>query len=106
MIFEMKKLKTITSHTGLSRWLAETSEPIAYAPRCVTEHIPSPYRYSPSVPVYLWRDKRVVWFEVAHKRYCVYEAPPLEVLYAIEDNAIKHHITGVAPWPSASNVTL
>lgn len=72
----MQKIKTMASHTGLARWLAEISdEPIGFLPRCVTATIPSPYRYSPVVAVYDWNGKKVVWFEVAHKRYQVFEVP-------------------------------
>ena len=87
----MKRLKTITSHSGLARWLAEVSdEPVSYAPRCVTAAIPSPYRYSPVAPVYLWRDRPVVWFEVAHKRYQIFEAP--ELTFTSERAATDYHI--------------
>ena len=44
----MKKLKTITSHSGLARWLAETDETGLVIRREKVAHIPSPYRYSPT----------------------------------------------------------
>lgn len=82
----LKPLKTMTSHVGLARWLAEVSdEPVAYAPRIEMAEVPSPYRYSPIIPVYEWNGMRVVWFEVAHKRYQVFPAP--EVTYATESEA-------------------
>jgi hypothetical protein len=93
----MKKLKTITSHSGLARWLAEVSEPVAYAPRCVTQEIQSPYRYSPSVNVHVWNGKRVVWFEVAHKRYQVFEAPSLT--FSSDKDATDYHIANGPKGP-------
>lgn len=90
----MKKLKTITSYTGLYRWLAEIPEdPVSYAPRCVTAAIPSPYRYSPSVAVYLWNGKQVVYFEVSHRRYEVFEAPTLT--FATDAEATEYHIKSI-----------
>jgi hypothetical protein len=68
-----KKLRTIRSHSGLARFIAECSEePVAYAPRCETDSIPSPYRYSSVTAVYEWNGRHVVWFETAHRRFEVY----------------------------------
>ena len=98
----MKKLKTITSHTGLSGAGLGTrrSGSIGFAPRCVTAAIPSPYRYSPSIAVQLWKDKPVVWFEVAHKRYQVFEAP--DVIYPTDEEATRHHLAE-ASWPDGGS---
>ena len=97
----MKKLKTINSHSGLARWLAEVDQKaLGFAPRSVTKHIPSPYRYSPSVEVLSWKGKPVVWFEVAHKRYQVFEAP--DVIYPTDEEATRHHLAE-ASWPDGGS---
>ena len=73
----LKKIKTITSYSGLARWLAEheTDEPIAFLMREQVAHIPSPYAYSPVKGIYRWRGKDVIWFETRHKHYEVFEVP-------------------------------
>lgn len=72
----MKRIKTITSYTGLARWLAEVSdEPVTHLMREQVAHIPSPYAYSPTVLVWDWNGRNVVYFETRHKRYEVFEVP-------------------------------
>jgi hypothetical protein len=69
-----KRIKVITSHAGLARFLAECDEPpidAAFIP--TPRDIPSPYAHSPSTFVYLWGDLRVFWKEISHKRYEVYQ---------------------------------
>ena len=89
----MKRLKTITSHAGYARWLAETSEqPISWIARCDTTSIPSPYAYSPSTGVYRWNDHDVVSFEVRHKRYEIYEVPAGIQRFATDELATDRHI--------------
>jgi len=72
----MNKIKTIRSHAGLARWLAEVSEePIGWIPRKAVADIPSPYAYSPTKPVWKWGEKFVIWFETRHRYYEVFELP-------------------------------
>ena len=72
----MKKLKTMNSHAGLARWLAEVSEePVAYVPRKAFASVPSPYAYSSTKAVFRWNGKEVVWFETRHRHYEVFEVP-------------------------------
>jgi hypothetical protein len=77
----MKRLKVINSHSGLARWLAETSgDAIGYLPRKSAADIASPYRYSPIIAVQDWNGRRVAWFETRHKRYEIFEIPANTVL--------------------------
>ena len=89
----MTKIKTITSHTGLSRWLAETSEdPVAWLARAQCANIPSPYAYSPSKAIIEWKGKQVVYFEVSHKRYEIFEVPAGMLRFKTDDEATDWHI--------------
>lgn len=88
----LKRIKTITSHSGLARFLAETVETPNYLARVQTLHIPSPYRYSPTVDVLRWRGKDVAWFETRHRRYEVYEIKG-ERCFLSEDDATAYHIS-------------
>lgn len=85
----MKRIKTINSHTGLARFLAEVESredgERVFLAREHTKHIPSPYRYSPSTSVYRWNGKNVVWFETRHKRYEVFEVPASLPLLTAEE---------------------
>lgn len=66
------RIKTITSHAGYARWLAEVrEEPVREIPRI--KEIPSPYASSPTDTVLRWGTKDVVVREVRHKRYEVFE---------------------------------
>jgi hypothetical protein len=70
----MKRIKRITSHVGLSRYLSyveSTGKVILRVPS-----IPSPYAYSPDHQVY--RDEQgrnVIVVETAHKQYDVFAVP-------------------------------
>lgn len=70
----MKRIKRITSHVGLSRYLSyveSTGKVIIRVPS-----IPSPYAYAPDHQVY--RDEQgrnVIVVETAHKVYDVFEVP-------------------------------
>jgi hypothetical protein len=89
----MNRIKTITSHVGLGRWLSETNEtPIGYLARCQCEHIPSPYAYSPSVRILDWNGRPCVYFEVRHKRYEVYEVPQELLRFKNDDDACNWHL--------------
>lgn len=89
----MKRIKTITSHVGLSRWLGETAdEPIAWLARVQVEDIPSPYVYSPSVQILDWNGKPVIYFETRHKRYEVFEVPANLLRFKTDDAATDWHV--------------
>ena len=88
----LKKVKTITSHSGLARWLAETDETSLYLARAQVKEIPSPYAYSPVKSIELWKGKLVVWFETRHKRYEVFEVPPEMLKFTDREQAVEYHI--------------
>lgn len=72
----ISKLKTITSHVGVSRFFDECTgrhgdRPIGCIPR--RDDVPSPYAYSPTWYVYDWHGVPVILREVSHKRYVVYQ---------------------------------
>lgn len=65
------RVKRITSHTGISRFLAECQQ-VGFIPR--DRSIPSPYAYSPTHTVYRDSRERCVFIvETMHKRYDVFE---------------------------------
>lgn len=69
----MTPIRTIRSHAGLARWLAELSEePIGEIAR---PDIPSPYHFSHTVNVWDWNGKAVFWRETSHKVYRIYGVP-------------------------------
>ena len=82
----LKRIKVITSHIGLSRWL-DDARFIGYIPRHF--EIPSPYSYSPVETVYLWQDKQVIKKEVFHKRFEIFEIPKSEPIFVEEEQAMK-----------------
>jgi hypothetical protein len=89
----LKRLKTITSHTGHARWLAETSDdPTGYLARVQVEEIPSPYCYSASVAIHEWNGRQVVCFETRHKRYEVFEVPAELLRFKTDDEATDWHV--------------
>jgi hypothetical protein len=89
----LTKIKTITSHVGLQRWLLELSEdPVAWLARVQVEEIPSPYAYSPSKAIYDWNGRKVVWFETRHKRYEVFEVPATLLRFKTDAEATDWHI--------------
>lgn len=68
------KVKTITSHAGHARFLAECSEePLGYIP--TPWEIPSPYAYSASTVVWLHYPtaRRIFIKESTHRHYTVYQ---------------------------------
>jgi hypothetical protein len=72
----MKKVKTISSHVGVFRYLRECySRHVGYIPR--QREIRSPYAWGPTHII--WKHKttgRYVFIvETSHKRYEVYETP-------------------------------
>ena len=74
----LAELKTIRSHVGFGRFLAECAqEPLGEIPR--QPEIPSPYAYSPTWEVWDWKGRPVVIVETAHKTYRIFEVPAAEV---------------------------
>lgn len=89
----MKRLKTITSYSGLARWLAETAdETVAWIARVQVEEIPSPYAYSPTKAILDWNGKQVIYFETSHKRYEVFEVPANLLRFKTDAEATDWHI--------------
>jgi hypothetical protein len=89
----LTRIATIRSHAGLARFIATLSdEPVAYLARVQVEEIPSPYRYSPVVAVYVRGEERVVWFETAHRRYEVFRVAPELLSFATEEEATEWHV--------------
>jgi hypothetical protein len=94
----MERIKVITSHAGLARWLAETSEePIGFLARADVADIPSPYAYSPTKAIYDWNGRAVVWFETKHKRYEVFAVPAELRRFATDEEATEAHIEATKP---------
>lgn len=82
-------IKTIRSHTGVARFLAELdgeAEIAAYIPRI--EEIPSPYAYAPTWPVYLQGGRHVFFRETSHKVYDVFEVPAGTALVDADGEAV------------------
>ena len=72
--FGPARIKRITSHSGISRYLSYVESTGLVINRLAT--IPSPYAYSPTHQVY--RDEQgrdVIVVETAHKRYDVFQVP-------------------------------
>jgi hypothetical protein len=89
----LKRIRTITSHRGLARWLAELSEePVAYLARVQTEPIASPYAYSPSVALWDWNGLTVCWFETAHRHYEIFEVSKELLRFKSDADATDWHI--------------
>jgi hypothetical protein len=98
----MQKIKTIRSHVGVARWLAGerggaavSEEPVGYLARAQVADIPSPYSYSPSVPIWQWGHRPVVWFETSHKHYEVFLVPSAMPRYATDEDATAAHLDQV-----------
>lgn len=91
----LTKIKTITSHVGLARFLAEIDGGYCgYLPRSVVAHIPSPYAYSPTKVLYRWNNRIVTWFETRHKHYEVFAVTD-ECIYSNEQDAEDIHIASL-----------
>jgi hypothetical protein len=87
-----KKIKTINSHAGLARYLAETEdEAVGYIP--TPREIPSPYAYSASTPLLKHASGRIVFIkETRHKHYEVFEPRGHKVLS--EEAATDRYLEG------------
>ena len=70
-------LKTIRSHSGFARFLAETTDD-GEIERSSVARIPSPYHFSPTWVVYAWNGKRVIVAETSHKVYQVFNVASLQ----------------------------
>ena len=89
----MQRIKTITSYTGLARWLAETStEPIAWLARGQVDEIPSPYYASPTVSIHDWNGRAVIYFETRHRHYEVFEVPAELLRFKSDEEAADLHL--------------
>jgi hypothetical protein len=76
-----KPLKTIRSHTGFSRFMAELDTDdngdliiVREIPRSEFK-IPSPYDCGPTWFVYRYKGKEVITVETSHRCYQVFAAP-------------------------------
>jgi hypothetical protein len=80
----VKRIKRITSHVGLSRYMASLDTTMWVTPRIAA--IPSPYAYSPTHTIYqdVLRNKpiHVIIIETAHKQYDVFDASNLPLQLA------------------------
>lgn len=84
-------LKTINSHRGYGQFIMELpEEPEGWIPR--VKAIPSPYAYSPTDAVYIWKGKKVITRETSHKKYQVFEVPGDVHIYDNEHDAETHHV--------------
>ena len=79
----MNRLKTITSHTGKARFLAECVD-FGYIPR---SDIPSLYTYSPTHTVYRWNGLSTIIVETRHKHYEVWALPESMFVFRDEETA-------------------
>lgn len=82
------KVKTITSHAGLSRWYGEVT-PYGWIPRT---NIRTPYASSPTHDVYLYRNEPVIVCETSHKRYEIYALDESETIYHTDEEATEAFI--------------
>ena len=87
-----KRIKVITSHSGLARWLAETKSAMRWLARVQREGIPSPYTYSPSTEILNWRGRACIYSETSHRRYEVYAIGPGMLTFGTMEAAIQWHI--------------
>lgn len=87
----MKPIKTINSHVGKARFMAEiTHFGIGYITR--VQGVPSPYASSPTDIVHEWNGKRVFMRETKHKYYQVFEVPADVTIYQTDDAATEAFI--------------
>lgn len=70
----LRKLKTIRSHSGHARFLAECSEDVAGT--VASSEVPrDAYHFSPDRSVYVWNGRTVVILEARHRCFEVWEVP-------------------------------
>jgi hypothetical protein len=73
-------LKTIPSHSGKARWLAEVdpdpdAKPDGNWIEFPSNLIPSPYYYSKYRMTYNWNGQEVICVETSHKRFEIIKVP-------------------------------
>jgi hypothetical protein len=74
----VKRIKRITSHVGLSRYMDTLDTTMLVTPRIAA--IPSPYAYSPTHTIYQVKGanpRHVIIVETKHKQYDVFDASNL-----------------------------
>jgi hypothetical protein len=106
----MQKLKTIRSHVGHGRWLAECeleahsdlAAIVGYLPR---HRLPaeSRYFYSPAHAVYSWRGLYAMSLEVAHKVYEIWEIDASEI-YETEERATDEYLASLRALPVSGRI--
>jgi hypothetical protein len=75
----LRKIKTITSHAGHARFLAETDKGIVG--EVARSVVPAePYRFSLTKQVLSWRGRSVVVLETSHRRFEVFEVPSAAIM--------------------------
>lgn len=86
------KLKTITSHVGLSRWFDEV-DPVdaGHISAHHMQHIPSPYSHTPANVVYNWKGNNVIVKETRHKHFEVHSVPKEATIHGTTDQATKEY---------------
>lgn len=95
-----KRIKRIRSYTGHARFLMDCAEETTHwLARVQLEEIPSPYTYSPSVPIlrHIGSDDAaalgdVVIFETSHRCYDVFRVPPYLLQFPTDEAATDWHI--------------
>jgi len=83
---QLRKIKTIIGYTADARFYAEASDEIVGFVKRRSE-IPSPYRYSPTHEVLLFKGLKVIHVETAHRRYEIFDVSDLQI-FATEDEAM------------------
>jgi hypothetical protein len=95
-----KLLKTIRSHVGHARWIAECDwtddgedmVSLGFIARCQRANIPSPYAYSPSTELHRWNGKKVFLSETSHRCYQVFEVPANVKTFKTDEEATEYNI--------------
>ena len=80
----VKRIKRITSHVGLSRFMETLDLTLFVTPRIAA--IPSPYAYSPTHAVYQMKRPglmpiHIIIVETKHKQYDVFDASTLPLQF-------------------------
>lgn len=83
----MKRLRVLTGYAAHARFNAEIAESDFYAYEIARiPSIPSPYAYSPTHTVSLWRGVPIIIVETKHRRYEVFDVTGIP---AVTDPALK-----------------
>lgn len=75
----LSKIKTIRSHVGYFRFLAECSDAVGEIPRCIK----TPYASSPTHMVFEHGEKFVIFAETSHRCFEVHEVLNFQPLATI-----------------------